>query len=135
MIWIDLPAPPSVNRTRRIDWRNFKDYAAWRQGAGNCILAARRRPEDPILGRRVAGEFEIDLIVGNQVRADPDNLIKAVLDLLLGADLVDGDSPRFCRRIVVSYGDAPMGLRATLRPFGKERGKKPRARDNGMVSR
>ena len=116
-IVLDLPVPPSVNRTRRIDWRNFKGYEAWRKSADNCILAARCRRDDPIRGRRIEAGYELSLVLNRELRADPSNLLKATEDILVRAGLIVDDSPEFCRRIVIEYGEAPMGCRVTLRPL------------------
>lgn len=114
MIWLDLPVPPSTNKIRRIDWKNHAAHKAWQRAAGNAIIAARCRKVDPIRGLRIDGRYELRLILDESVGLDTDATIKAVNDMMKRSLLVRDDSPKYCRRIVIEFGDVPAGIRVIL---------------------
>ena len=47
-------------------------------------------------------------------RIDPDNGLKCLIDFLRRIDLIENDSPRFARRIVLQWGKAPEGVRVEI---------------------
>lgn len=112
-IVLELPAPPSVNRTRKIDFTSLVKVNEWKDAADKLVMALRR-PGDP---RRIKGRFEL-LIVLNETRTgiDLDNGIKSILDYLHRIEVVEDDSPKFFRKLTVTWGDAPEGCRVTVRP-------------------
>jgi hypothetical protein len=47
-IVLDLPPPPSVNRTRRVDWSAIRGVKAWQNVANAYVLAAKGRAISPL---------------------------------------------------------------------------------------
>lgn len=89
MIELRLPLPPSTNnlyinrgKKRIVSSR----YRAWRDEAGDALLAQKPRP--------VKGDFDLWLYVEwpDRRRRDIDNTAKACLDLLVAHKLIDDDS-------------------------------------------
>jgi Holliday junction resolvase RusA-like endonuclease len=114
MILLDLPIPPSVNRTRKINWSTQPKVRVWTKSADGLVLmawAGGKRPK-PILGR-----FEATIILSEDSAADLDNLPKRVLDYARSLGLITDDGPKYMRRIVIEFGEAPEGCRLILRPW------------------
>ena len=111
MIVIDLPAPLSVNRTRRIDWRAKKRIDAWQKNADAHFLLQKRNLPAPIVGR-----FEILITLRDGSQTDADNAIKGVIDAVRRFRLVSDDDPKHMRRVVIEFGDVE-GCRVTVRPL------------------
>jgi hypothetical protein len=59
-ILLDLPTPPSVNETRRVNWRGHGKLEAWRRLADNHVLASRAAQQ------RITGQYEVGIILGAQ---------------------------------------------------------------------
>lgn len=113
-ITLDLPVPPSVNKTRRIDLTSIRKSNEWKQSA-DAIVMATRRPGDP---RRIKGQFELSVTMSNEhSRADLDNGLKAVIDYLRRIEVIEDDSPKFFRKLTVQWGTAPEGCRVTVKPW------------------
>lgn len=110
-ITIDLPAPPSVNQTRRIDWAGQAKRKQWITRADWIVMRQR-------VGRKIAGRFEVQIIFAEKTRIDPDNGLKVVLDYLRRIEAIPGDSFKFVKRIIVEQGEAPEGVRVVLKPCG-----------------
>ncbi len=111
-IVLDLPAPLSVNRTRRIDWRAKSRVDAWQKDADAHFLLQKRG-----LPAAISGRFELVITLKEGSRLDADNAIKGVIDAIRRFRLVSDDSPKFMRRVVIEFGEAPAGCRVTVRPF------------------
>jgi hypothetical protein len=113
-IVLDLPVPPSVNRTRKIHWRGNKKLTDWHDKTDTFILFWKQRnrlPETPI------ERFELH-VIGPEQGCDFDNL-KAVADYLKRIEVIADDSRRHMCRLVFEVGDVPVGqLRVTVRPIG-----------------
>jgi hypothetical protein len=110
-IVLDLPIPPPVNKTRRVDWASAGQYEAWKRLADRHVMAAGRLPK-PISGR-----FQATVTMADNSRLDLDAIIKALVDYAVRIELVSGDSRRYFRRLVVEWvdpKDAPAGCRLTL---------------------
>ena len=117
-IELDLPAPPSTNRL----WMRAKSgkrqvftapaYTAWKREADALIGAmAQLRGVKPILG-----PFEATIILSEKhTRIDLDNT-KAVLDYAVRCHLVTDDGPKYLRRLLIEWGDAPHGCRLIIKP-------------------
>ena len=121
---LTVPIPPSVNSmyaNRRVRGkrgrRKSKRYLAWQDHAGKEIMIQRPKA--------IKGKFRVFLTMP-KVRADPDNLIKPVLDILKNMGLIEDDSQAYCvgitvqsvpdgmpDRIVVSAEDVPTAVPIT----------------------
>ena len=113
-IVLDLPAPPSVNRTRKVDFKSLRMVNEWKYAA-DALVMATRRPGDP---RRIRGQFELLITISNtHTRVDLDNGLKSLIDYLRRIEVIEDDSPKFMRRITIEWGTAPEGCRVTVRPY------------------
>lgn len=112
VVCADLPAPMSVNRTRRIDWKAKRAIDAWTRQADALVLSnggARR------LGK-ITGRFEVTICFDESVTGiDLDNGPKQAIDFCRRLELIENDSPKYMRRVVLEWGTAPTGCRVTLR--------------------
>ena len=114
-IVLDLPAPPSVNRTRRVDWAATRVVKAWQNVANAYVLAAKGRANSPLKLCKVS-RFELLIVMSeHHSRIDLDNGLKALIDYLRKIELIEDDSPKHMRRLVVEFGLAPHGCRVTVR--------------------
>jgi hypothetical protein len=115
MIELSLPAPLSVNKTRRINWAAHRKAKAWLRAADALTTAAwagGRRPNE------ILNKFEATIILSDDLtKTDADNSVKMVLDYARYLGLVRDDSPKYMRRVVIEFGDAPEGCRLILRPL------------------
>lgn len=115
-IVLDLPAPPSVNRTRKIDWKGKRQLTSWSNVADAYVLAAKGRAISPLKLIRVP-RFELLVTMSeHHTKIDLDNGLKALIDYLRRIQLIEDDSPKHMRRLVVQWGLAPHGCRVTVRP-------------------
>jgi Holliday junction resolvase RusA-like endonuclease len=113
VITLDLPPPPSVNRTRRINWDAMPAVYAWTSAANKLGLAHRVMRQLPILG-----QFEARLVINEKMGAeDLDNLPKIVIDYARRLGFVRNDSRRYLRRVIIEFGEAPEGCRLILTPI------------------
>lgn len=112
-IVLDVPPPPSVNRTRKVHWRGHQKYKAWKKAAGLHLVAnGQFRPAR----RGIPNRYELTITLNEKICGmDPDNPVKAACDLLRSLEIIRDDSPWYARRIVIEWGDAPDGCRMTLR--------------------
>ena len=106
MLVLDLPPPISVNRMRRIDWRNQKTYINWRIWAGRLYQeSGGDRKHDAIVG-----PYAVVLTIDpKHSKADLDNTIKAAIDWAVGMKLVQGDGPQYLRELTVRWGETKYG--------------------------
>lgn len=111
VIVFDLPAPPSVNRTRRVDWKSLRLVSSWKNVANNFVIAQRRRQP-----RKIYGAFEILIVMSEKhTGIDLDNGIKSIIDYMREIDAIQNDAPQFLRKLTVEWGDAPEGCRVHVR--------------------
>lgn len=113
---LDLPAPPSVNRTRKLDFSSLRVVNAWKNVANAYVLAAKSRKNGPLKLTKVP-RFELHIVMSDKTRIDLDNGLKALIDYLRKIELIEDDSPKHMRRLVVEFGHAPMGCRVTIKPL------------------
>src|SRR5437868_8210083 len=93
-IVLDLPIPPSVNRTRRIDWKSVRTMTAWSNVANAYVLAAKGRTISPLKLSRVS-RFELLIVLcEHKAKIDLDNGLKALIDYLRKIELIEDDSPK-----------------------------------------
>lgn len=108
-----LPPPPSVNKTRRVDFAFARQHKRWIEAADSEILAAggmRRFPKIP-------GRFEATLVIDENLNnLDLDNAAKAVIDYARRVGLIIDDSKKYMRRVTIEWGHAPHGCRLILKP-------------------
>lgn len=118
---IDLPAPPSVNRTRKLDFSSLRITNAWKNVANAYVLAAKGRRNSPLRLTKVS-RFELLVVFAETHKLDLDNGLKSLIDYLRKIEAIEDDSPRHMRRLVVEFGNAPMGVRVTIRPLASVAG-------------
>lgn len=110
MITFTIPMPPSVNsltRNKPGKGRVKTDrYKTWINAAGWSIN--QQRP------RKIKGRVEIELCFPEKNGSDCDNRCKAALDLLVLHRIIEGDSNKYVRRIVLEWGDG-KDCRVTIR--------------------
>lgn len=112
-ITLDLPVPPSVNRTRKIDLCSLRLVNEWKQAADKFVLTQRRGQP-----RKIFGGYELLITLSeDHTSIDLDNGIKSLIDYLRKIEIVEDDSPKFFRRLTVEWGQALEGCRVTVRPF------------------
>lgn len=111
-VTVDLPFPPSVNnlfangskgRFPTQQYRDWQTSAAWK-------LLADKPPRVP---GPIKVSFEYEEKHG---RRDLDNLLKAVLDLLVKHNIIDGDHRTVLRGITASWSNKVHGVRVTIEP-------------------
>ncbi len=109
---LNLPRPPSVNRTRKVDWKAHKAHKAWILQADMQVLiegGLRRLNKMP-------GKFEATLILDEHTcNLDLDNACKAVIDYARRLELIIDDDKRHMRRLTIEWGHAAYGCRLILR--------------------
>jgi Holliday junction resolvase RusA-like endonuclease len=113
---LDLPPPPSVNRTRRVNWAAKREGDAWRNVANAYVLAAKGRAVAPLKLTKIK-RFELIVTLSeHHTKIDLDNGLKALIDYLRKIELIEDDSYKHMRKLTVQWGLAPMGARVTVRP-------------------
>lgn len=116
MIVLDLPAPPSVNRTRIVNWAAQRSLSQWKRQADSAVLLCRSKQRAAgQLIKSIAGPFEIHVTVGG--RMDIDNGLKPLIDYLRQIEAIENDDPRHMRRLVVDWSPDIKGCRVTIRPI------------------
>jgi len=109
---LNLPRPPSVNRTRKVDWKFAKVHKAWILQADMQVMVEgglRRLAKMP-------GKFEATLILDEgSCNLDLDNACKAVIDYARRLELIIDDDKRHMRRLTIEWGKAEHGCRLILR--------------------
>lgn len=108
-IVLDLPAPVSVNRIRKIDWVGHRRGKAWRREADADFLLQKRS-----LSPAITGRFEIIITLRDGSQIDADNTAKIIIDSVRRYRLITDDSPKYMRRVVIQFGDV-AGCRVTVR--------------------
>lgn len=110
---LDVPVPPSVNKTRRVNFAGVRDLGAWKKRADMMLMASgqyRRAQKD-------IARFEVTIVLCETLcRLDLDNTVKHAIDYLRQLGIVMNDSPKHMRRVVIEWGLAPAGCRIIVRP-------------------
>lgn len=116
-IVLDLPAPPSVNRTRKIDWKGKRAITSFENVADAYVMAAKGRSNSPLKLAKIP-RFELLITLSEtHTRIDLDNGLKALIDYLRRIELIEDDSPKHMRRLTIEWGRAPFGCRVTVKPL------------------
>ena len=110
-IVLDLPAPLSVNRTRRIDWKSYPKVKAWIREADGLFLMQKRK-----LAPAIKGRYEIIITLRDGSAIDADNTTKLLIDTVRRFNLVTNDDPKHMRKVTIEFG-AVDGCRVTVRPI------------------
>ncbi|GHA19329.1 hypothetical protein GCM10007989_13560 [Devosia pacifica] len=96
-----LPYPVSVNGAFKLHngKRLSKEYRAWRDAAGYKLRSQKpHRHKGKVL-------VDIDLVAPDRRIRDADNVLKAILDLLVRHAVIEDDSNRFMRRVSIGWED------------------------------
>jgi Holliday junction resolvase RusA-like endonuclease len=110
-IMLDLPAPMSVNRTRKIDWHAKARMDSWARVADAIVMS-----QGKLIG--IKGPFELHITMSGSIsKLDLDNGLKQTIDYLRRIEVIENDDPKFMRRLVVDWGTAPEGCRVIVREF------------------
>lgn len=111
---IDLPFPPSVNSlfanvAKRGRVRSER-YREWANAAGWDLAA-----QHPV---RVSGPVDLEFYIQEKRdrRRDLGNLEKAVTDLLVTHQVIDGDDYTIVRSIHLAWSQSVTGCRVCIRP-------------------
>lgn len=110
----DIPPPPSLNRARKIDWKNKPKVDDWRAQADRAIMASGqyRTAKRTALPER----YELTIILDeSQTRMDLGNAEKLLNDYLKRIEIVADDGPKYCRQVLIKFGEAPRGCRLIVR--------------------
>lgn len=113
---LDLPMPPSVNRIWRANRAGpnkvskSEEYKKWLKHADSVAMSMAQ-----FRGlKTIVGPFEAKIVLRRQ-QGDLDNRAKGVLDWLQSRGVVVDD--KFCERLVLEWGEAPVGCRVTVTPI------------------
>lgn len=111
-IVLDLPAPPSVNKTRQIDWVGNRFAKKWATKCHPYVLAAKANGLKLERVRR----FELLVTLSEaSTKQDLDNGLKTLIDYLRRIELIEDDGPQHMRAIHITWGWAPLGCRVIVR--------------------
>lgn len=116
VITLDLPAPLSTNRRRKIDWKSEPDHVRWIKNADAHVLIAKSQGLKLERIRR----FEIEIVVDEIIRADLDNIAKSAIDFLRRINLIYDDNPKCMRKLTMTWGAAPAGIKIIVTPLMDE---------------
>lgn len=113
-IVLDIPVPLSVNYTRRENRAAKPAIKKWLIKADATLMAsgqfraARKQ-------RKASQPCEIKIILdATKCKLDPDNPVKNAIDYLRRIELLENDTGKHVRRIVVEWGAAPEGCRIVI---------------------
>ncbi len=111
---LDIPVPPSVNVTRKVNKAALGKVDDWKVSADALVMAsgqyrfAKRNP--------VGERFDLTIIFDeNRSRLELDNGIKSAIDYLRRLELIKNDDKRYMRALHIVWGKAPEGCRLVLR--------------------
>ena len=113
MTVITLPFPPSLNGlfSNRSGGRNkTARYSRWLADAASALSQQR---VEPIKGSRCI--VRMFLTPPTEAERDADNYLKAPIDFLVSAGVLEGDSRRFVKGVSSTWTDAPPKKPGALR--------------------
>jgi Holliday junction resolvase RusA-like endonuclease len=112
---LDLPVPPSVNKTRKIDRVGHRLFMRWVQSCTPFVLAAKCRSENPLKLEKIK-RFHIAVVLSEQhTTIDLDNSVKSLIDYLRHIEIIENDAQKNMRKLTVEWGLAPHGCRVTVK--------------------
>jgi crossover junction endodeoxyribonuclease RusA len=117
-----LPWPPSTNSIWRAQISKYgarnavsPEYRKWKDAAGWELQAQRVSCFADKVG------IHIELCPPHNQDYDPDNFVKAILDLLVKHQVIAGDSKKYVRRILIEPVDSGLtGARVTINGWVEE---------------
>jgi Holliday junction resolvase RusA-like endonuclease len=110
---LDLPPPPSVNRTRRINWASRPAVKRWMMHADGLVTEQRAMRQS-----KLTGQFEATVILSEDHSGiDLDNSPKQIIDYARRLGFMVNDDRKHMRRVIIEWGFAPHGCRLILRPI------------------
>ena len=113
-ITLDLPIPPSVNRTRRVDWGGHKQVKEFYLRS-DLFLSAHDR-EAPRKTRVITGPYQLTIAIPETLSGiDLDNHCKTLIDYLVAREFVAGDGKQHLRRLVVEWAFETVACRITIK--------------------
>ena len=112
----ELPLPISTNalffNLPKGGRAKTERYKKWLHEAGLMLICQRARP--------MPGQVQLEIIINEKSKCDPDNALKCVFDALVSRGILEDDSPKFVRRFTFERSDKIEGVRVTIKPVGKE---------------
>lgn len=119
----DLPAPISTNalffNLPRGGRAKTEKYRKWIADARWSLLSQRARP--------VTGQVNLKFLASEQIKIDPDNILKSAIDVLVAHGIIENDSPKFVRGISLEWSSEIEGVRVIITSAGEK--------ENGMDGR
>lgn len=112
MIDLQLPFPPSTNNlflNREHGRAPTRDYKIWQMDAGWALNKQHQKP--------IKGSVAVFCTFQEGRKADLDNLSKAVLDLLVEHQLIDGDGPSIVKSISLAFSEQVKGVCVRVTKF------------------
>jgi hypothetical protein len=103
VVTLELPLPPSVNQTRRLD--AFGNRARHQFYLRTDLHLSAYGPQ-PAPVRKITGRYAIAIQIPEHSRLDLDNHCKVLLDYLVSREFVAGDDKRYLRRLTIEWVDA-----------------------------
>lgn len=114
-IVLHLPAPVSVNKSRRVDWKGQQQVKDWVRLADQFLTVAKSRKE--VRFDRLS-RYELHVTLSEtHCRTDADNGLKLLIDYLRSRDITADDGPQQLRKLVVEWGYAPAGVLLRVKPL------------------
>lgn len=115
----DLPLPISTNalffNLPRGGRAKTDKYKKWIADARWSLLSQRARP--------VTGQVNLQILVSEKSKIDIDNALKSAIDVLVAHGVLENDSPKFVRGILLEWSSEVEGVRVIITPArGKENG-------------
>jgi hypothetical protein len=111
-IVLSLPAPISINRSRRIDWNNYPKVKEWIRQADALFLSQKRKLPPAIKGR-----YEVIITLQDGSQTDADNSPKLLIDFIRRVQLVTNDNPKYMRQVTILFGEVDEGCQIVIRPI------------------
>lgn len=109
MISVSLPRPPSTNNlfanVRGRGRVKTSEYRSWRTEAGWMLKMQHAQP--------IKGPVSLGYQVEDKGKGDLGNLEKAITDLLVSHNMIEGDSREVVRRITMEWANIE-GVRVTV---------------------
>ncbi len=107
---LDIPRPPSVNRFVRKLGNASPNVRQWARNADKYLLLRKPYP-------KFKGPYEVSITYPQSEfgRFDAENCQKALSDWMESVELIEND--RWCRLMVIGFGEAPLGCRVKIRPW------------------